>query len=66
VFSYTEGSDLCKGTYFANAIPVVSVFFIVASLVDAERHDRQINEQIAKQGYRLAAWLNEIFDGSTS
>jgi len=24
----------------------------------------QINEQVAKQGYRLAAWLNEIFDGS--
>jgi len=24
-----------------------------------------INEQIAKQGYRLAAWLNVIFDGST-
>jgi len=25
-----------------------------------------INEQIAKQGYRLAAWLNVIFDGSTN
>jgi len=25
-----------------------------------------INQQIAKQGYRLAAWLNVIFDGSTS
>ena len=25
-----------------------------------------VNEQIAKQGYRLAAWLNVIFDGSTN
>jgi len=25
-----------------------------------------INEQIAKQGYRLAAWLNVIFDGATN
>jgi len=47
VFNYTKGSDLCTGTYFTNAIPV-------------------IDTQIAKQGYRLAAWLNVIFDGSTN
>ncbi|KIM84327.1 hypothetical protein PILCRDRAFT_6576 [Piloderma croceum F 1598] len=46
VFHYTNGTDLCTGTYFNTNIPV-------------------INEQIAKQGYRLAAWLNVIFDGST-
>jgi len=46
VFDYTEGTDLCTGTYYETNIPV-------------------INEQIAKQGYRLAAWLNVIFDGST-
>jgi len=46
VFTYTKGSDLCKGSYFNAAIPVIDL-------------------QIAKQGYRLAAWLNVIFDGST-
>jgi len=45
VFNYTEGTDLCSGEYYENAIPI-------------------IDEQIAKQGYRLAAWLNEIFDGA--
>jgi len=47
VFNYTDGADLCKGSYFENAIPVKDL-------------------QIAKQGYRLAAWLNVIFDGSTN
>jgi len=46
VFKFSEGEDLCQGTYYTTNIPV-------------------INEQIAKQGYRLAAWLNVIFDGST-
>lgn len=27
---------------------------------------RQIDLQLAKQGYRLAAWLNVIFDGATN
>ena len=26
----------------------------------------QIDLQLAKQGYRLAAWLNVIFDGATN
>ena len=26
----------------------------------------QINLQIAKQGYRLAAWLNVLIDGETN
>jgi len=47
VFNYTKGTDLCTGTYFKNAIPVIDM-------------------QVAKQGYRLAAWLNVIFDGSTN
>lgn len=42
VFGFTSGQDLCKGTYFTNAIPVIDL-------------------QIAKQGYRLAIWLNTIF-----
>ncbi|KZS96029.1 nuclease Le1 [Sistotremastrum niveocremeum HHB9708] len=47
VFSYTTGEDLCTGSYFNAAIPI-------------------IDTQIAKQGYRLAAWLNVIFDGATN
>ncbi|KAH9003243.1 nuclease Le1 [Lactarius deliciosus] len=42
VFSFVTGQDLCTGTYFTNAIPVIDL-------------------QIAKQGYRLAVWLNTIF-----
>ncbi|KAF7979170.1 hypothetical protein HWV62_43437 [Athelia sp. TMB] len=47
VFDYTNGTDLCTGTYFTTNIKV-------------------INLQIAKQGYRLAAWLNVLFDGAVS
>ncbi|KAL5497999.1 hypothetical protein ACEPAH_2930 [Sanghuangporus vaninii] len=47
VFDFETGQDLCTGTYFENAIPI-------------------INLQIAKQGFRLAAWLNVIFDGATN
>jgi len=47
VFDFTTGEDLCTGTYFANAIPIIDM-------------------QIAKQGFRLAAWLNVIFDGATN
>ncbi|KAI0031646.1 nuclease Le1 [Vararia minispora EC-137] len=43
VFNFTKGEDLCTGTYFNNAIPV-------------------IDEQLAKQGFRLAAWLDAVFD----
>ncbi|KAK7692094.1 hypothetical protein QCA50_005500 [Cerrena zonata] len=46
VFSFTTGEDLCTGTYFNNAVPVIDL-------------------QIAKQGFRLAAWLNVLFDGAT-
>ncbi|KAI0742212.1 nuclease Le1 [Daedaleopsis nitida] len=46
VFDFTTGEDLCSGTYFANAIPVIDL-------------------QLAKQGFRLAAWLNVLFDGAT-
>ncbi|RPD53596.1 nuclease Le1 [Lentinus tigrinus ALCF2SS1-7] len=47
VFTYTTDQDLCTGTYYTKAVPVIDL-------------------QIAKQGYRLAAWLNVIFDGDTS
>ncbi|KAI5118916.1 hypothetical protein M0805_004692 [Coniferiporia weirii] len=47
VFDFTTGEDLCTGTYFDNAIPIIEL-------------------QIAKQGYRLAAWLNVIIDGKTN
>ncbi|TFK56345.1 nuclease Le1 [Heliocybe sulcata] len=46
VFPYTSGDDLCTGSYFDAAVPVIDL-------------------QLAKQGYRLAAWLNVIFDGET-
>ncbi|VDB91644.1 unnamed protein product [Peniophora sp. CBMAI 1063] len=42
VFDFTTGEDLCTGTYFNAAIPV-------------------IDEQLAKQGFRLATWLNTVF-----
>ncbi|KAI9442647.1 nuclease Le1, partial [Lactarius indigo] len=42
VFNFVTGQDLCTGTYFNNAIPVIDL-------------------QIAKQGYRMATWLNTIF-----
>lgn len=47
VFNFEPEVDpeLCTGSYFTNAIPVVDL-------------------QIAKQGFRLAAWLNVLFDGS--
>ncbi|OBZ73061.1 hypothetical protein A0H81_07249 [Grifola frondosa] len=38
--------DLCRGTYFENAVPVIDM-------------------RLAKQGFRLAAWLNVSFDGAT-
>ncbi|RPD68005.1 nuclease Le1 [Lentinus tigrinus ALCF2SS1-7] len=47
VFDFTTGEDLCSGTYFAKAIPVIDL-------------------QLAKQGFRLAAWLNVLFDGATN
>ncbi|KAI0321224.1 nuclease Le1 [Amylostereum chailletii] len=43
VFDYTDGDDLCTGSYYTSAMTV-------------------IDEQIAKQGYRLAAWLDAVFD----
>lgn len=64
VFDFTTGQDLCTGTYFNNAVPVVST----ASRTKASSTDSgllQIDLQIAKQGFRLAAWLNVLFDGST-
>lgn len=42
VFNFATGQDLCTGTYFTNAIPVIDL-------------------QIAKQGFRMATWLNTIF-----
>ncbi|KAI0808380.1 nuclease Le1 [Fomes fomentarius] len=47
VFNFETGQDLCSGTYFNNAIPVIDL-------------------QLAKQGFRLAAWLNVLFDGATN
>ncbi|KDQ51131.1 hypothetical protein JAAARDRAFT_73787 [Jaapia argillacea MUCL 33604] len=45
VFNYTTGQDLCAGSYYNAAVPVIDL-------------------QLARSGYRLAAWLNVLFDGS--
>lgn len=45
VFNFKTGQDLCTGTYFTAAVPVIDL-------------------QIAKQGYRLAAWLNILLAGA--
>ncbi|KAJ3527269.1 hypothetical protein NM688_g8151 [Phlebia brevispora] len=47
VFSFEPETDpeLCEGTYFTNAIPVIDL-------------------QLSKAGFRLAAWLNVLFDGA--
>ncbi|KAJ8521750.1 hypothetical protein ONZ45_g1591 [Pleurotus djamor] len=47
VFTFSSGQDLCTGSYFNQAVPVIEL-------------------QIAKQGFRLAAWLNVLFDGSAN
>ncbi|KAF4572507.1 hypothetical protein EYR36_007014 [Pleurotus pulmonarius] len=47
VFTFTTGEDLCTGSYFTAAVPVIEL-------------------QIAKQAFRLAAWLNVLFDGATN
>ncbi|KAL4264419.1 nuclease type I family protein [Pleurotus pulmonarius] len=47
VFTFTTGEDLCTGSYFTDAVPVIEL-------------------QIAKQAFRLAAWLNVLFDGATN
>lgn len=38
----------------------------VSPNTDASFGAVQINLQIAKQGYRLAAWLNVLIDGATN
>ena len=68
VFNFTTGQDLCSGTYFDNAIPVVRLT-CAPSLAPADRTANggaQIDLQLAKQGFRLAAWLNVLFDGATN
>ncbi|KAF7318834.1 Nuclease Le1 [Mycena chlorophos] len=45
VFKYTPGTDLCTGSYYDGAVPIIET-------------------QIAKAGYRLAGWLNVLFDGT--
>ncbi|KAI5897470.1 S1/P1 nuclease [Schizophyllum commune H4-8] len=47
VFTYKNGSDLCTGSYYDDAVKTIEL-------------------QVAKQGYRLAAWLNVLFDGDTN
>ena len=67
MFNFTTGEDLCSGTYFNNAIPVVrlanSFLNLFMYLLTGRR--AQIDLQLAKQGFRLAAWLNVLFDGAT-
>ena len=60
VFSFTQGQDLCTGTYYNNAVPVVRLIEI-GYLGFILMYASQIDEQLAKQGYRLAIWLNTIF-----
>ncbi|KAK0245383.1 nuclease Le1 [Armillaria nabsnona] len=56
VFTYTQFSDLCSTSYYDDAIPLAS----------HASDFYQIELQLAKQGFRLAAWLNVLFDGSTN
>ena len=44
----------------------LSVAFSLLSVLKTRAPPRQIDLQLAKQGYRLAAWLNVIFDGDTN
>ncbi|KAN0135433.1 hypothetical protein V8E53_006712 [Lactarius tabidus] len=62
VFNFQTGQDLCTSSYF-NAIPVARFLFLPPD-VDAFTQNAiiQIELQITKQVYRLAAWLNTIFD----
>jgi hypothetical protein len=65
VFNYSAGTDLCKGTYYTKAVTIVRILgLMIWSDIHSDLHS-QIDLQIAKQGYRLAAWLNMIFDGKT-
>ena len=79
MFPFTSGQDACTGTYYTNAVPVVRYHFAPVMSVECiltdmmhdalciPRYDQwQIDLQLAKQGYRLAAWLNVIFDGATN
>lgn len=50
VFGFTTGKDLCSGGTSSYAAGAQPI----------------IEEQIAKGAYRLAAWLNVLFDGSVS
>lgn len=51
-----EGGPCCKPPSSSSA----------GVLITSVRIPSQIDLQIAKQGYRLAAWLNVIFDGATN
>ncbi|TFY75401.1 hypothetical protein EWM64_g8611 [Hericium alpestre] len=61
VFSFTTGEDLCDSAYYTAAIPIVrTVRLLGDAFADVLRP--QITEQIAKQGFRLAKWLDAIFE----
>jgi hypothetical protein len=62
VFNFTTGQDLCTSSYYTGAVPIACHF---PSEYGSPLIPSQIETQIAKQGYRLAAWLNVLFDGST-
>ena len=63
VFDFTTGEDLCTGAYYANALPVVRFPFPSSQCrrISLKTRISQIELQVAKQGYRMAAWLNTIF-----
>lgn len=62
-FEPTVDPELCTGTYFTDAIPVVCIACVIFSH-GINLGTAQVDLQIAKQGFRLAAWLNVLFDGS--
>jgi len=64
VFNYTNGTDLCKTSYARDAMPVVRSPLPSTRCLSLTY--LQIEMQIARQGYRLAQWLNVLFDGRTS
>ena len=57
---------MCTSSYYTKAVPVVCSFPLSACGLYPLTVLAQIDLQLAKQGYRLAAWLNVIFDGDAN
>ena len=62
VFDFGEGEDLCTGSYIETAMPIVSRLVRASPPRPTNLYTIQIDMQIAKQGRRLAAWLDTVFE----